>query len=90
VLTWRGLMTYYVLFFIHLESRRISLAEITRHPDEAWMQQMARNATDKSWGHLERRRYALHDRDSKFCSSFRVRWFRAESGPFSCLSAVPI
>jgi putative transposase len=35
VLTWRGLMTYYVLFFIHLESRRISLAEITRHPDEA-------------------------------------------------------
>jgi hypothetical protein len=37
VLTWRGLMTYYVLFFIHLESRHISLAGITRHPDEAWM-----------------------------------------------------
>ena len=72
VLTWRGLMTYYVLFFIHLESRRISLAGIMRHPDEAWMQQMARNATDESWGHLERRRYALHDRDSKFCASFRA------------------
>jgi hypothetical protein len=28
VLTWRGLVTYYVLFFIHLESRRISLAGI--------------------------------------------------------------
>ena len=27
VLTWRGLVTYYVLFFIHLESRRLSLAE---------------------------------------------------------------
>jgi len=26
VLTWRGLVTYYVLFFIHLESRRVSLA----------------------------------------------------------------
>ena len=26
VLTWRGLATYYVLFFIHLETRRISLA----------------------------------------------------------------
>src|SRR6266850_6961576 len=51
VLTWRGLVTYYVLFFIHLESRRVSLAGITRHPDEAWMQQMARNATDESWGH---------------------------------------
>ena len=32
VLNWRGLVTYYVLFFIHLESRRISLAGITRHP----------------------------------------------------------
>ena len=26
VLTWRGLVTYYVLFFIHLESRRVSIA----------------------------------------------------------------
>src|SRR5215471_2312515 len=26
VLSWRGLVTYYVLFFIHLESRRVSLA----------------------------------------------------------------
>ena len=52
VLTWRGLLTYYVLFFIHLESRRICLAGITRHPDEAWMQQMARNATDENCGHI--------------------------------------
>jgi transposase InsO family protein len=72
VLTWRGLVTYYVLFFIHLESRRVSVAGITRHPDEAWMQQMARNATDESWGHLDCRRYALHDRDTKFCASFRA------------------
>jgi hypothetical protein len=27
-----GLVTYYVLFFIHVESRRVSLAGITRHP----------------------------------------------------------
>ena len=42
-------MTYYVLFFIHLESRRVCLAGITRHADEAWMEQMARNATIESW-----------------------------------------
>jgi putative transposase len=72
VLTWRGLVTYYVLFFIHLESRRVSVAGITRYPDEAWMEQMARNATDESHGHLKRRRYALHDRDTKFCASFRA------------------
>ena len=72
VLSWRGLVTYYVLFFIHLESRRVSLAGITRHPDQAWMQQMARNATGEEWGFLEQRRYVLHDRDTKFCSVFRA------------------
>jgi len=72
VLTWRGLVTYYILFFIHLESRRVCLAGITRHPDQSWMEQMARNATDESWGFLDQRRYALHDRDTKFCAAFRA------------------
>ena len=65
-------MTYYVLFFIHLESRRVSLAGITRHPDQAWLQQMARNATGEAWGFLKQCQYALHDRDTKFCSPFRA------------------
>ena len=30
VLTWRRFVTYYVLFFLHLETRRISLAGVTR------------------------------------------------------------
>ena len=37
VLTWHGLQTYYVLFFRHLEARRVTLAGITRHPTEQWM-----------------------------------------------------
>src|SRR5262249_41872948 len=57
---------------MHLESRRVSLAGITRHPDQAWMQQMARNATGETWGFLEHWRYSLHDRDTKFCSLFRA------------------
>src|SRR5215831_8689327 len=36
------------------------------------MQQMARNATGEAWGFLHQRRYALHDRDTKFCSVFRA------------------
>src|SRR6201984_1308088 len=32
VLTLRGLVTYYVLFFIHLNSRRVVIAGITVHP----------------------------------------------------------
>src|SRR3984893_18490242 len=71
VLTWRGLVTYYVLFFIHLESRRVSVAGITRHPDQEWMEQIGRCATQETWGYLRSCRYVLHDRDTKFCASFR-------------------
>ena len=34
VLTLRGLVTCYVLFLIHLESRRVDIAGITVHPNE--------------------------------------------------------
>jgi transposase InsO family protein len=71
ILTWRGLVTYYVLFFLKLGSRRVKIAGITRHPDEEWMQQVGRTATQESWGYLHGCRYLLHDRDTKFCNSFR-------------------
>ena len=45
VLTSRGLITYYILFFIEIGSRRVSLGGITRYPDSCWMEQVARNAT---------------------------------------------
>jgi putative transposase len=63
VLTPHGLVTYYVLFFIHLASRRVEIAGITTHPTEQWTQQMARNA-------LRDCRYLLHDRDTKYTASF--------------------
>jgi transposase InsO family protein len=44
---------------------------ITRHPDQEWMEQIARSATEETWGHLYPCRYVLHDRDTKFCASFR-------------------
>jgi putative transposase len=71
VLSWRGLVTYYVLFFIHLESRRVQIAGITRHPTEEWMEQIGRSATQETWGYLHPCRYVLHDRDTKFCAPFR-------------------
>ena len=70
VLTWRGLATYYILFFLNLETRRITLAGITRHPTEAWITQMARNAVDNTSEALRQCRYVLHDRDAKFCAAF--------------------
>jgi len=71
VLTLKGLVTYYVLFFIHLESRRICLAGMTPHPDQEWMEQQARTVTMEEWGFLRDCRYLLHDRDAKFCPAFR-------------------
>jgi putative transposase len=71
VLTLRGLVTYYVLFFIHLESRRVDIAGITVHPDEPWMKQIARNVTMEDCGAVRDCRYLLHDRDTKFTRSFR-------------------
>ena len=72
VLTLRGLVTYYVLFFIHLESRRVDIAGITIHPDEPWMRQIARNVTMEGCGTLRDCRYLLHDRDTKYTQSFRA------------------
>ena len=72
VLTLRGLVTYYVLFFIHLESRRVDIAGITIHPGELWMKQIARNVTMEGCGVLRDCRYLLHDRDTKYTLSFRT------------------
>jgi hypothetical protein len=35
------------------------------------MEQVARNATMEGTGYLNRCRYLLHDRDTKFCREFR-------------------
>jgi transposase InsO family protein len=72
VFTLRGLVTYYVLFFIHLESRKVNIAGITVHLNERWMQQMARNVTMEGVGALQGCRYLLHDRDTKYTRSFRA------------------
>ncbi len=81
VLTLRGLVTYYVLFFIHLESRRVDVAGMTPHPNEAWMMQIARNVTMDEWGFLESRQYLIHDRDTKFTHSFRAIVKSSQVGP---------
>jgi putative transposase len=83
VLTLRGLVTYYVLFFIHLESRRVDIAGLTVHPDEAWMKQIARNATADDCGVLRDCRYLLHDRDTISCM-IATPSSRGRSGPSLC------
>src|SRR4029453_4555259 len=62
VWTWCGLVTYYVLFFLHVGSRRVHVAGITAHPKEVWMKQIAGNETMETWGFLKPGQYLIHDR----------------------------
>jgi homeodomain-containing protein/integrase-like protein len=71
VWTLGGLMTYYVLFFIHLGSRQVHIAGMTPSPNHAWKVQVARNVTMEEWGFLPPGHYLLHDRDGKDCPAFQ-------------------
>jgi putative transposase len=63
-----SLRRFYVLFFIELGSRRVHLAGCTANPTGAWVTQQARNL---NFTHvLERMRFLIHDRDSKFSTTF--------------------
>jgi len=63
-----ALRTFYVLFAIQLQTRRVHVAGATRNPDSAWVTQWARNlAID---GGLRGIGFVLHDRDAKFPGPF--------------------
>ena len=71
VLTRAGLVRYFVLFVIELQSRRVEIAGISAEPDGQWMKQLARNLTDVEAGALLGARYLIHDRDPLFTHAFR-------------------
>jgi putative transposase len=71
VWTASGLVDVFVLFFLHVGTRKIHIAGMTTKPDEAWMVQQARNV---SMGLAEQGRlpkYLILDMDSKFTVKFR-------------------
>jgi transposase InsO family protein len=69
------LRRYYVLFFIEHASRRVWLAGCTTNPDGGWVTQQARNLSFT--GLLERTRFLIRDRDSKYSGPFD-QVFRSE------------
>jgi putative transposase len=71
VWTWGGLVTYYILFFLWVDTREVHLAGVTRHPDQRWMTQIARNMTMADWSVLAPGQYLIHDRDGKYCPAFQ-------------------
>jgi transposase InsO family protein len=71
VLTRTGLVRYFVLFIIDLQTRRVEIAGIVQQPEGGWMKQIARNLTDAEHGFLNGSRYLIHDRDPLFTDAFR-------------------
>ncbi len=70
VWTKAGLVTYYVLFFVRLSTRRVHIAGMTPNPHEDWMVQVARNVSMVEFGFLRAGDYLIHDRDGKFSPKF--------------------
>jgi hypothetical protein len=62
------LRTMYVLFAVHVGSRRVHVLGVTRTPDSAWVTQQARNLAVGE--RLEGIRFVIRDRDSKFSGPF--------------------
>jgi putative transposase len=71
VWTLGGIVTYYVLFFIHLGTREVHVAGVTPYPNQAWMRQIARNVTMEAWEFLSPGQYLIHDRGGKYCPAFQ-------------------
>jgi transposase InsO family protein len=65
-----GLTRLYVLFVVEVDRRRVHLAGITAHPTGAWVAQQARNLLMDLEGGMDRFRYLVRDRDTKFTTAF--------------------
>ena len=89
VWTPRGLVTYYVLFIIHLSTRSVHIAGVTTAPNGAFMKQVARNLTDVDDGFLLSKAFLIMDRDTKYTEDFRDHLDREGVKPVRCPVRAP-
>ena len=71
VWTLCGLVTYYTVFVIELQSRRVHIVGSTPHPNEAFMLQIARQFTDPTDRVGDGPRVLICDRDRKWSTAVR-------------------
>ena len=69
-MTLTGLVRYYVLIVIDLETRRVAIAGIVHQPESRWMAQVATNLTDVDAGFLPDGYHVIHDRDPLYTGEF--------------------
>jgi putative transposase len=70
VWTLGGAVDVFVLFFIHVGTRRVYVSGMTPNPDKAWMTQQARNVSMHFAEQKQAPTHLLLDHDSKFVAEF--------------------
>ena len=70
VWTLCGKVEVFVLFFLHIGTRRVHIAGMTANPDKQWMTQQARNLRMFFADQPVPPRFLLRDNDSKFVPEF--------------------
>jgi putative transposase len=68
--TLAGFVDLFVLFFIHVGTRRVIVSAVTANPDSAWVTQQARNASIEMDELGLPARFVLRDHDGKFTKDF--------------------
>jgi len=81
-----GLITFYLLFVMEVNTRRVHFAGCTPNPHEAWMKQIGRNLTDSEDGFLNGKRHVLMDRDPKFSLAHLLQLGCVFKAPGNCKS----
>ena len=74
IYTLRGVLTAYVLVFIHLGSRKVFCSPATFNPTGDWVMQQTRNANMWLDDMGVKPRFVIHDRDRKYPSEFKAFW----------------
>ncbi len=67
----RGIVDIFVLFFMHIGSRRVFVSGISANPDSVWMKQQAKNFSMTFADTSTPPKYLIMDLDSKFTAEFR-------------------
>jgi putative transposase len=69
-LTATGVVELYLLFFIHIGSRKVVVSAPTANPDSAWATQQARNVSIQMQDWNLSCEYLIIDHDAKYTTSF--------------------